>query len=267
MVSVRAQITGANGSMQKSLSEQFSELARDDAVDELQAACLVTQTLDPNFDSCNLHRQMNTLIENCDNAAAPWRYLQSIGFAGNEDDYSSVENSRMDLVVLHKRGIPITLGVVLLHVARQLGHTSHGINFPGHFLVRVDATLVDPFHMTTTSEAECLRDSDVALKDAFAITSAKAVALRMLNNLKFNFARRGKWDLALDILDYQIAIEPGEPQLHLERGEFWVSLGAVGVARQCFEQAIALAQPQAPKTAALARVRLSALADHKEVLH
>lgn len=253
--------------MQESLSEKFREFARDDGADELQAACLVTQTLDPNFDSSKLHRQMSTLIKDCDNTAEPWLYLQKVGFAGNEDDYSAVANSRMDLVLQHKRGIPITLGVVLLHVARQLGHTSHGVNFPGHFLVRIDATLVDPFRMTKTSEAECLRDSAVSAADAFAASSAKTIALRMLNNLKSNYAKHGNWDLALDILDYQIVIEPATPRLHLERGEFWVSLGAIGAARHCFERALALAEPQEPRAVALAKARLSALSDIKEVLH
>jgi regulator of sirC expression with transglutaminase-like and TPR domain len=253
--------------MQESLSEKFHKFSQDDAADELQAACLVAQTLEPKLDFRDLQRRLGVLVDDCDNADEPWLYLQEIGFVGNEDDYAAVENSRIDLVVQSKCGIPITLGVVLLHVARQLGHTTHGVNFPGHFLVRIDADLVDPFHMRRTTEAQWLRGSDVSAEEAFASASAQTIALRMLNNLKWNFAGLGNWDLALDILDYQIVIDPAAPQLHLERGEFWVSLGAIGAARHCFEEVVALANPLEPKIAALAKARLAALSEIKEVLH
>ena len=71
------------------------------------------------------------------------------GFRGDTDDYGDPRNSFLDCVVERRRGIPITLSVLVIEVARRLGIEVFGIGMPGHFLVRdasVDDTWCDPFH-------------------------------------------------------------------------------------------------------------------------
>ena len=67
--------------MQESLSEKFHKFSQDDAADELQAACLVAQTLEPKLDFRDLQRRLGVLVDDCDNADEPWLYLQEIGLA------------------------------------------------------------------------------------------------------------------------------------------------------------------------------------------
>ncbi len=245
--------------MSAGLNEKFASLSRDDTSDELQAACLVTQALDASVDIDTLSLQMRNLAAGCVVGIDPWNYLRQVGFSGNADDYSAVDNSRMDLVLQNRRGIPITLGVVLIHVGRELGYRTQGVNFPGNFLVRVDDALIDPFHMTQTSEEECLRENHNATADAFVAAPPRAIALRMLNNLKFNFAAIGSWDRALDILDYQLAMEPGSPGLYIERGDFWSRLDAIDMARQSYERAAELVAAADLASRSLVAGRLAAL--------
>ncbi len=249
------------------LSAKFAKLSRDETSDELQAACLVTQALDASVDLDALGQQMRRLAAGCDAGIDPWNYLRQVGFRGNADHYGALDNSRIDLVLQNRRGIPITLGVVLIHVGRELGHRTQGVNFPGNFLVRVDDALIDPFHMTQTSEEECLRDYAHATADAFVAAPPRAIAMRMLNNLKFNFAAVGSWDRALDILDYQLAMEPGSAGLLIERGDFWSRLGAIDMARQAYESAVARTAAADLATRSRVAGRLAMLPDRKDPLH
>ena len=78
-------------------------------------------------------------------------------FTGNRDQYDDPRNSFLNEVLDRRTGIPITLAVVYLEVARRAGVQVTGVNFPGHFLLRApdeharlhysgDFVIVDPFH-------------------------------------------------------------------------------------------------------------------------
>ena len=73
----------------------------------------------------------------------------ALGFRGNTDDYYDPRNSFLSEVLARKVGIPISLSVLYLEVARRLGIPAAGVAFPGHFLVRVDQAreplILDPF--------------------------------------------------------------------------------------------------------------------------
>jgi regulator of sirC expression with transglutaminase-like and TPR domain len=72
-------------------------------------------------------------------------------FAGNRAHYDDFRNSLLNVVLERRLGIPITLGLVYIDVARQAGVPVAGIAFPGHFLLsakpdpRHDAVVLDPF--------------------------------------------------------------------------------------------------------------------------
>ena len=60
-----------------------------------------------------------------------------LGFHGNQNDYYDPRNSFLASVLERKVGLPITLGVLYLEIARRVGVLAQGVNFPGHFIVRV----------------------------------------------------------------------------------------------------------------------------------
>lgn len=64
-------------------------------------------------------------------------FFDELGFAGNLNDYYDPANSYVDQVLARRRGIPISLAVVYLELAQQVGLKAHGVAFPGHFLVKV----------------------------------------------------------------------------------------------------------------------------------
>ncbi len=117
------------------------------------------------------------------------------GFRGNADDYGDPRNSFLDAVLERKCGIPITLSVLLIEVARRHGIEVLGIGMPGHFLVReaaVDDCWYDPFHGGARLElADCARlfaalHGSVRPLQAsdLASTPPRAILSRMLANLE-----------------------------------------------------------------------------------
>lgn len=67
------------------------------------------------------------------------------GFTGDAERYYDPRNSYLDEVIERRLGIPITLSLVVVEVGRRLEVPVVPIGMPGHFLVRVDGALVDPF--------------------------------------------------------------------------------------------------------------------------
>jgi len=80
------------------------------------------------------------------------------GFTGNHDDYYEARNSYLNHVIERRRGIPITLCLVIIELARRVGVPAVGIGMPGHFLVRdgrdMDA-FADPFNGVSLDRAGC----------------------------------------------------------------------------------------------------------------
>ena len=64
-------------------------------------------------------------------------FFQELGFAGNVNDYYDPDNSYLHRVLATRRGIPITLAVVYIELATQVGLTARGVSFPGHFLIKL----------------------------------------------------------------------------------------------------------------------------------
>lgn len=253
--------------MQPGLVDQLRQLPAEGGAGELEVALLINRILDPDVDIDALRSQVDNLVAACSHPGEPWTYLRELGFRGNSTDYATLDNTRLESVLRGRRGIPISLGVVLIHVARSLGHRASGINFPGHFLVRVEDQLIDPFEMQLTSEAACMsRLRGANPGTAFPEAPPQAVALRMLNNLKFHFAGIARWDLALDMVDYQLALQAGDPGLTFEQGQFWLRLGAIEAARQAFQTCLDLPDPP-DDVAELAAAHLQALDTHIDTLH
>jgi len=73
--------------------------------------------------------------------------FDAVGLVGDVDDYGDPENSMLDAVVARRRGIPISLSIIVIEVGRRAGVIVDAIGMPGHFLVRdrVSGVYCDPF--------------------------------------------------------------------------------------------------------------------------
>lgn len=141
------------------------------------------------------------------------------GFRGNEQDYYDPENSMLDAVLDRRLGIPITLSVLTLEVARRVGVPLVGIGAPSHFIVRDerDGTYIDPFNRGRVLDAH----EQAQLYGAAPLEPSTPVEIvgRMLANLKGIYAQRGdveslRWVMRLRVL---LPGAPASEQAELKR--------------------------------------------------
>lgn len=166
-----------------------------------------------------------------------------IGFAGNTSDYGDPRNSYLDDVLTRRRGIPITLAIVLLGVARRLSVAARGVSFPGHFLVRFERPnggpiVVDPFRggrvLGVEELTQLLRRSVPQARlqlRHLEPASTRAILTRVLVNLKNAHSARGDFASALVAAMRITALAPREPWALRDRGVLQAQLGAPAAAR------------------------------------
>jgi regulator of sirC expression with transglutaminase-like and TPR domain len=138
------------------------------------------------------------------------------GFTGNRDKYDDPSNSFLNEVLERRTGIPITLAVVYMEVARRAGLHIDGVNFPGHFLMRFAPLILDPFHRgARLSENDCRRllqrhvGDEAAWSPSLLAPATKAQMLtRMLLNLKRIYVRLHSFPQARNVTELLFAVDP-----------------------------------------------------------
>ena len=160
------------------------------------------------------------------------------GFSGNCDDYYDPRNSFLNDVLERKTGIPITLALVYLEVARRVGFPLFGVGMPGHFLLKHydqdgRETFIDAFNSGRIMTAgDCQRRLDeiyagqMALQPHFLMSmTRRQILTRMLNNLKGIYLSSRKLKRALAVVDMVLAIYPRSPEDVRQRAGLRYNLG------------------------------------------
>ncbi len=183
------------------------------------------------------------------------RYLfTEQGFTGNQADYYNPANSCLNEVLTSKTGIPITLSVLYLEVARRLGKPVFGIGLPGHFLVEYDdglcSTYIDPFHGGRLLDAQDCYALAGAQPDPalLARTGKRRIVARMLNNLRGIYFARGAHRKSLEILNLLLEAYPNAAGEYKQRAATHLQLEQTRAAKADFERYLELA-PHAPDRA------------------
>lgn len=194
------------------VSERFAGLvARPDAdVPLAEAALLIAAHATPGLDVESQLRRFDDLADGC---AAPTldavlaHLFAELGFDGDRANYYDPANSYLDRVLDRRRGLPITLAIVLIEVGRRAGVPLAAVGMPGHFLVRdrVDpGVFVDPFHGGAVLDEDgcerlfrALHGDRLEWNPAFlAPVGHRATLQRVLANLRGIFhARRDRTSL------------------------------------------------------------------------
>lgn len=171
------------------------------------------------------------------------RYLfHEMGFRGNAKDYYNPRNSYLNDVLDRRTGIPITLSIVAMAVAKRTGLTVHGVGLPGHFVARAEVggrcVLFDPFHGgRRLHPADC----EVLVKQVtgmtFQATAATlrpvpvgAMVQRMLMNLKGIYLRTGDYDRAVRVIERLRQLTPDDPLQQRDLGASLLQAGKHGQA-------------------------------------
>jgi len=163
-------------------------------------------------------------------------------FVGNERQYEDPRNSCLNEVLDRRTGIPITLALLYMEVARRAGVPVEGVNFPGHFLLRCPARrglrysedlIIDAFHGGALLSRDLLRqragaardedtgegyDSTVFESRLLPHATKPQILARMLLNLKGIYVRMLSFPQARDIASLLVAVDPSATSELRDRG-------------------------------------------------
>lgn len=179
-------------------------------------------------------------------------FYNDLGFTGNTDDYYDPRNSFLNEVIDRRKGIPITLALVYLAIARRLDFPMVGVGMPGHFLIRPMGKdmeiFVDAFH---GGEILFLQDCQERLSQIYgrpvelesefltAVTARQFLA-RMLTNLKMIYLNRSDFPRALAAIERILLLFPEAPMELRDRGILFYRLSRWTEARQNLEEYLTL---------------------------
>lgn len=184
--------------------------------------------------------------------------LKSQGFPSDSSLLSDIDRNRIDLALRHKSGNPITLAMILAGIASEIEMDYVGINFPQHFLARIDRKLVDPLQMriVTPEEMRAWAKRRGLNSPLFMRASNRDIAMRMLNNVRLALGSSDRPVEALRVLDYKALLAVESPEILIEKSEVWLDIGDVSVARSFLEQALELVDSPTFKDAINRRIQL-----------
>jgi regulator of sirC expression with transglutaminase-like and TPR domain len=179
--------------------------------------------------------------------------FKELGFQGNRSEYYDPRNSFLNDVITRKKGIPISLSVIYMEVARRVGLSLAGVGFPGHFLVKYadDAVeiLIDVFNGGEIRAREDLERmlqqlyrGQVSFQAGFVAALGKRDILRrMLNNLKWIYLERGEPLKSLSVLDQLVILHPRSASEIRDRGLLYITLERYAQALEDLESYLRLA--------------------------
>ncbi len=161
-----------------------------------------------------------------------------LGFAGDSETYDDPDNADLVRVIDRRKGLPISLGILYIHVARANGWTIHGLAFPRHFLVRLEDAagrrlIMDPFYggrLVSPADMrgllkELVGDGAELTPHNYADVGNRDVLLRLCGNIQLRRMRSGDLAGTLRILEIALLFAPEVASLWREAGLTNLRLG------------------------------------------
>lgn len=224
----------------------------DDAdIDLIEAGIALSLADEPHADAGKLRRLVSgwamTLQRDLAPATAKGRALRlaglicgDAGLTGDMNDYDNPLNADLVAVAARGRGLPISLCILYVALARRVGWRVDALALPGHVLVEVhgggESTLLDPFdHGTTVSPARAAEiarhGGGPAIAGRFPVMNNRQMLVRMVSNQASRAQLRGEPNRALTLYERLTALSPRVSALWWERARLEQHCGRLVAAR------------------------------------
>ena len=165
------------------------------------------------------------------------------GYEGDRLTYDDQANADLMRVLDRRRGLPVSLAILYVALARRLGWHAEALNTPGHVLVRIGPdpapVLIDPFNRGAIVDATSLaallarvlgRDAAPSPEHVQPMSN-RGVLVRLLTNQAVRAQDAREWRRALELYERMTTIAPSEGALWWDRARFEQALGYAGAAR------------------------------------
>lgn len=185
------------------------------------------------IDNLNVKFEELCALENGDTVVVQAQALHNVmarkhGYIGDDRHYDDLQNVDMMRVIDRRLGMPITLCILAIAVCRSLGWRADGLNFPGHFLMRLEKDgerlILDPFQGGIALSAPDLRviikrnlgDGAELSGDYYHPCTNREMLLRLQNNIKYRLIDSEHYAEAIEIVDIMKLIAPDDYRLDLD---------------------------------------------------
>ncbi|WP_414622611.1 SirB1 family protein [Calothrix sp. CCY 0018] len=166
------------------------------------------------------------------------KYLyDDLNFTGNTQNYYDPRNSFLNDVIERRIGIPITLALLYIEIARRIDFPMIGIGMPGHFLIRPNVSEIEIF-VDAFNSGEVLFPQDcqqrlsqiyqqnITLQPEFlAPVTKKQFLARMLTNLKYIYLKQHESEKALFCVERILLLFPSAALELRDRGLLSYQIG------------------------------------------
>ncbi|KXI30756.1 SirB1 family protein [Paraglaciecola hydrolytica] len=171
-------------------------------------------------------------------------FYVELAFSADEQHYFAKQNSLINKVMEYRTGIPMSLAIVFQALAEKLGFSVHGINFPGHFLLRADfvqaeSVYLDPNNgnVLSYSDIEALYfkilgdvEQQKMPPEALLPATCEESVVRLLHNLKAAYINAQDFHFALLAVELLVELCPNDPYERRDRGFLLHQLDCLQVA-------------------------------------
>lgn len=159
------------------------------------------------------------------------------GYQGDDKNYDDIQNANLIRVIERRKGLPVSLGIIYIILARKMSWVCDGLSFPGHFLVRMEKEseriILDPFKEGREMNAAELRQllksivgQNAELSHSFYnAVSNREILVRLENNLKKRLIEGEDYGGAIRVAEAISAFSPEEYRIYLDKGVLHAKLG------------------------------------------
>ncbi len=153
--------------------------------------------------------------------------FDTLGFSGDRDDYYNPKNNFLNVVIDKKSGIPITLSIIYVEIARHIGLDLRHVGFTSHFLVNhTEEFILDPYgrgRLLTIDDLQEILDRNYGggvkfSPDFLNETEPDKILIRMTRNLKNSYIQSFNYAMAMRCVDIVLGMEPNSPEELRDKG-------------------------------------------------
>lgn len=168
-------------------------------------------------------------------------FYNELGFGPNPNDFYAPENSYLHQIIENRRGIPISLAILMMELGQQIGLNIRGVSFPNHFMMRISLQqgeiIMDPLNGESLSKNQLQEMLDpyldakgyrgelsLPLNIFLRASSAREILSRFMRNLKMIYSEDERWERLLGIQERLVILLPDSPEEVRDRGLIFAQL-------------------------------------------
>ena len=168
-------------------------------------------------------------------------FYNELGFGPNPNDFYAPENSYLHQIIENRRGIPISLAILMMELGQQIGLNIRGVSFPNHFMMRISLQqgeiIMDPLTGESLSKNQLQEMLDpyldakgyrgelsLPLNIFLRASSSREILSRFLRNLKLIYSEHERWERLLGIQERLVILLPDSIEEIRDRGLIFAQL-------------------------------------------